>query len=390
MASLKDRVVDTVEGLRERYPPFDHALKMLAHYGLVNGNAQAGAVTYFGFLSVFPILALAAVAIGLVAHVYPDIRAQMTDEISSFLPGVVGTGKGEIDLASLGGGYASLAGIVGLVGVLYSGLNWLSFLRQALEVMFVVPKGQQPNFVLGKLRDLLTLLLIGLILMVSVVLSGAVTGFSGVLLKLIGIDQSALLPAILLSALGHLLAIVASTLLLLAMFKLLLAESHVPRGAMVRGAVLGGVGFEILKAVANLLIATTKGNAAFATFGVALILLVWINYFSRLVMYSAAWAYTAPDALEQRTAESMRAPGAALSPDAPVSDEASRDAVEQAVAATAPRAPKGPPAGPHRPVPGSADGRAEVVAQERPPWALLAGAAGVAGLVAVFVRRIGR
>lgn len=385
MAPLKDRVVGTIERLRAKYPALDHTLKMLAHYGLVNGNAQAGAVTYFGFLSVFPILTLAAVAIGVVARVYPGIRAQMTTQISSFLPGLIGNGSGKIDLATLGD-VAGVAAVIGLVGVLYSGLNWLSFLRQALEVMFVVPTGDQPNFVFGKLRDLLTLLLIGLILMVSVVLSGAVTGFSGALLGLVGIDQNALLPAILLSALGHVLAIVASTVLLLAMFKLLLSESHVPRGAMVRGAVLGGVGFEVLKAVANLLIAATKGNAAFATFGVALILLVWINYFSRLVMYSAAWAYTAPDALEQRTADAMRAPGAALSPDAPVSAEASRGAVTEAVAATAPLAAKGPPAGPHRPVTGSAG----VVAEERPPWALLAGAAGVAGLVVAVVRRIGR
>ena len=386
MASLKDRVVDTVARLREKYPTFDHTLKMLAHYGLVNGNGQAGAVTYFGFLSVFPILTLAAVAIGVVARVYPGIRAQMTTQISSFLPGLIGTGgSGKIDLATLGD-VAGVAAIVGLAGVLYAGLNWLSGLRQALEVMFVVPKAEQPNFVFGKLRDLLTLGLIGLILMVSVVLSGAVTSFSGSLLGLVGIDEGALLPAILLSALGHLLAIAASTLLLLTMFKLLVADSSVPRRALVGGALLGAVGFEALKAGANLLIAATKGNAAFATFGVALILLVWINYFSRLVMYSAAWAYTAPDALEQRTAESLRAPGAALSPTAPVSDEASRHAVAEAVAATAPLAPKGPPAGPHRPVTGSAD----VVAQERPPWALLAGAAGVAGVVVAVVRRIGR
>ncbi len=51
-------------------------------------------------------------------------------------------------------------------------------------------------------------------------------------------------------------------------------------------------------------------------FGVALILLVWINYFSRLVMYAAAWAYTATTALEQRTTEAIRAPGAALATEA--------------------------------------------------------------------------
>ena len=379
MASLKDRVVGAVERLREKYPAFDHTLKMLAHYGLVNGNGQAGAVTYFGFLSVFPILTLAAVAIGVVARVYPGIRAQMTTQISSFLPGLIGTGPGKIDLATVGD-VAGVAAVIGLAGVLYSGLGWLSGLRQALEAMFVVPKAEQPNFVLGKLRDLLTLLLIGLILMVSVVLSGAVTGFSGSLLGLVGIDQSALLPAILLSVLGHVLGILSSTVLLLAMFKLLVAESHVPRRALVGGALIGAVGFEALKAGANLLIGAAKGNAAFATFGVALILLVWISYFSRLVMYAAAWAYTSPLSLAQRTAEATRAPGAALSPAAPISDEASRAGVAEAVEAnrTPPAAPAAPfPARPAAPEP--SEGRTS-------PWLAAAAGAAAAGAVIAAVR----
>ena len=99
------------------------------------------------------------------------------------------------------------------------------------------------------------------------------------------------------------------------MFRLLLVDTHAPRRALLGGALLGAVGFEILKLVANTLLAHTRGQPAFQAFGVALILLIWINYFSRLVMYAAAWAYTSPLALEQRTTEAMRAPGAALSTD---------------------------------------------------------------------------
>jgi len=311
MASLKERVSATVERLREKLPWLDHAVRMLQHYGAVNGNGQAGAVTFFGFLSFFPILALGFFVVGLLAHLYPDIKAQMVSELNSLLPGVIGEGKGKIPLKTIED-YSGRVGLVGLVALLYSGLGWLSGLRQALEVMFVVPRQEQTNFLLGKLRDLGTLALIGLTLLVSVTLSGAVTGFSGFILGWAGIDQTAVVPRILLSLLGHVLAIAASTLLLLTMFKLLITESHVPRGALVRGAIVGAVGFEVLKLAANLLLAQTKGNPAFQAFGVALILLVWINYFSRLIMYSVAWAYTSPAALEQRTAEARRAPGAAL------------------------------------------------------------------------------
>ena len=313
MASLKERVTSAVARLRERLPWLDHILRTVQHYGAVNGNAQAGAVTYFGFLSFFPILALGFFVIGQVAHFYPDIKPQMVAEINALLPGVVGDAPGQIQLETIES-YSGRIGLIGLVALVYSGLGWLSGMRQALEVMFVVPRREKPNFLLGKLRDLGTLTVIGLTLMVSVALSGAVTGFSGAILGLFGIDAGSTGPALALSLVGHALAILASTVLLLTMFKLLLVDPHVPRGALVGGALLGAVGFELLKLGANLLLKLTQGNPAFQAFGVALILLVWISYFSRLVMYAAAWAYTAPSSLERRTSEAMRAPGAVRTP----------------------------------------------------------------------------
>jgi membrane protein len=311
VASLKDRVTAAVARLRARYPWLDHVMRTLEHYGAVNGNAQAGAVTFFGFLSFFPILALGFFVIGLLAQLYPDLKDQMVVEINKLVPGVIGSDPGQIKLSTIES-YSGTLGIVGLVVVVYAGLGWLSGMRQALEVMFVVPRQEKPNFLVGKLRDLGTLALVGLTLTVSVALSAAVTGFSGLILGWFGIDSAALVPTVLVSLIGHALAIAASTVLLLAMFRLLVAESHLPRGALVRGALLGAVGFELLKIGANLLLKQTQGNPAFQVFGVTLILLIWINYFSRLVMYAAAWAYTSTTALEQRTTEAMRAPGAAL------------------------------------------------------------------------------
>jgi membrane protein len=289
---------------------------MLAHYGAVNGSGQAGAVTYFGFLSFFPILAIAFFVVGLLAGVFPGIRTQMVTAVGEILPGVIGSGPGQVGLSTVEAS-ASTAGVVGLVGLLYSGLGWLSGMRQSLEVMFSVPRQEQPGFLLGKLRDLVTLALFGVTLLVSVALSSAVTGFSGQILDAVGIDPRAILPALLLGLVGHVLAIAASLVLLFSMFTLLVAESHVPRPAVVRGALMGAVGFEVLKVAANLLLGQTRGQPAFQAFGVALILLVWINYFSRLVMYAAAWAYTDPQALARRTAEAVRAAGAALALDRP-------------------------------------------------------------------------
>jgi membrane protein len=310
MPTMKERVTAKVERVRERYPLVDHLVRMVRHYGTVDGNAQAGAVTYFGFLSFFPILALGFFAVGLLAHVYPDLRADIAAEVENLLPGMIGSDEGEIPLSTFED-YGGRVGFLGLLGVLYSGLGWLSGMRAALEVMFMLPRREQPNFVFGKLRDLGTLGVIGLTLVVSVVLTGLITGFSERILGWLGIDAESTLPNALLWLLGHALGVAASIVLLLAMFRLL-ASPHLPRHALITGATLGAVGFEVLKSLASVLIGLTKGQASFQAFGVTLILVIWINYFSRLVMYAAAWAYTSPAAVEHRRQEATFSPGAAL------------------------------------------------------------------------------
>lgn len=308
MPSFKERVTAKVAGVRERYPFVDHLVRMVRHYGDVNGNAQAGAVTFFGFLSFFPILALSFFTVGLLSRVY-DATGELERAIESFMPGIVGDEPGEIRLSTFEENAATI-GLIGLVGVLYSGLGWLSGMRNALEVVFELPKKEQPNFVLGKLRDLVSLAVIGIVLLVSVALSGLISGFSEAILDLVGLENTPV-TSVLLWLVVHGLGIAATTLLFLAMFKLLV-DPDVPRRSLVSGAVLGGVGFEVLKALASFLIGTTKEQPAFQAFGIALILVVWINYFSRVVMLSASWAYTSPLALEQRTTAARRAPGAAL------------------------------------------------------------------------------
>ncbi|WP_447647021.1 YhjD/YihY/BrkB family envelope integrity protein [Nocardioides zeae] len=66
---------------------------MQQHYGSVKGNSQAGAVTFFGFLSFFPLLALAFFVIGWIAKVYPDAQQQLVDAITSIFPGMIGSGR---------------------------------------------------------------------------------------------------------------------------------------------------------------------------------------------------------------------------------------------------------------------------------------------------------
>ena len=73
-----------------------------------------------------------------------------------------------------------------------------------------------------------------------------------------------------------------------------------PSRSLWSGALLGAVAFEVLKQLSTYLLKATASSDAFQAFGIALILVVWINYFSRVVVYAAAWAHTTAEAREMR------------------------------------------------------------------------------------------
>ena len=297
-----------IQRLRDRYPFFDHVMAMNEHYGKVEGSVLAGAVTYFGFLSFFPILAVAFAVVGYVSVAYPDARDSLVTAIQQVFPGIVSsTGEpGTISLADIESAKAA-AGVIGFLGVLYSGLNWVSGLRLALEDAFEVPRSEKRNFIVGKGIDLLALGLIGAILIVSVGLAGVVKGAADEILDVIGLSGS-IIGAVLVWAVGIVLGVAASTLLFFTMFRVL-GSPELPSKPLWSGAILGAVGFEVLKLLVVNVIGGV-GGSAFAPLAIAVTLVVWINYFSRLILYGASWAVTSPSAhqtVDRRTDSSEAA-----------------------------------------------------------------------------------
>ena len=285
MASPKDRATAFLDRVRARSRLLDHAINTQQHYTKVKGSFRAGAVTYYAFLSFFPILAVAFFLVGYVSQVLPNAEENLITALETLLPGLIGEGPDQISLAAVQRAAATV-GLIGLAVLVYSGLGWISCMRDALYQVFEEPIALRPSFVIGKLRDLVTLAVIGVILIVSVGISGVVTGFSKEFLDLLGLDQG-LTPE--LALLAVVLAGAADMLLFYVIFTVLVRHK-LPQRSLWAGALLGAIGAGLLKWLSSFLIGLTKEQPAFQAFGIALILLVWINYFSRVVMYAAAWA----------------------------------------------------------------------------------------------------
>ncbi|KRF35376.1 YihY/virulence factor BrkB family protein [Nocardioides sp. Soil805] len=299
--SRLDSAKQRIESARERWSLLDHLVRTFQHYGSVNGSALAAAVTYFAFLSFFPIVALAFAVVGFVSAAYPNAERDLVTAIDDVLPGIVGNGPGELSIDTLQG---SVPGIVsvGLLVALYSGLGWLSGMRAALVAIFEEPDKEQPNFVWGKLRDILALVTLGTVLLLSVAVSGVATKLAKPILEFFELGAG-VEPVV--WVIGLALGLVASTVLFFAFFRVL-AAPPVPARSLWSGALLGALAFEVLKQLSTFLLAGTKDQPAAQAFGIALILVVWMNYFSRVVVLAAAWAHTSPAAREQRERDAWR------------------------------------------------------------------------------------
>ena len=271
----------------------DHPVQVYRHYAARDGSMLAAAVTYFAFLSVFPLLALSFATVGFVAEYIPDAHRVMDAVLQSLLPGMVGDEPNQISLTTIQDA-AGAAASIGLLTMLYAGLNWISELRDALAAIFDVESSRCPSFgrkrmiaaVSARVRDAVALMAIGLILLVSVGVSGGLLSFLRHLGRMVGVDDDLgfVMPIFLVVA-----GIATGAVLFFAMFRLLAAPTLDNR-ALWSGALVGAIGFEVLKQASTWLLGTTAEQPAFQAFGIALILLVWMYYFSRVLLYSASWA----------------------------------------------------------------------------------------------------
>ena len=232
---LIDTVKQRIEDARERRPLLDHLVRTVQHFGDVNGSALAAAVTYFAFLSFFPIIALAFAVVGFVSGAYPNAERDLETAINDVLPGIVGDGAGELSLDSLQSSASGIA-TVGLLVALYSGLGWLSGMRTALVAVFEEPEKEQPNFFLGKLRDVIALLTLGTVLLLSVAISGVATKLATPILEFLGLGLGV---EPLVWVLGLALGLAASTVLFFAFFRVLAAPERPAEVAVVRRAARG-------------------------------------------------------------------------------------------------------------------------------------------------------
>ena len=186
-------------------------------------------------------------------------------------------------------------GLVGLGVALYSGINWMGNLREAIraqsrDVWERTPQDQEALW-LKYLRDFISL--IGLLIALIVTLS---------ITSVAGSAQQLIISALYLDSIewlkpawrliGLAISIFANYLLFFWIFWRL--PRHRPRKkALIRGTFIAAVGFEVIKIIMTWTLPTLVKSPSGAAFGSVLGLMAFFYFFARLTLFCAAWIATA-------------------------------------------------------------------------------------------------
>lgn len=283
MAGVVDRLKARWRGLRAEHSSVDVAAGSWTRLGDTNGNLYAGAITYFSFLALFPLLLLGVSILGFVLSGHPDTLQTLLDKIATNVPGSVGETLRDSIKSAIDS--RTSIGIIGLVGVLLTGLGWIGNLRRAIDAIWARPPAQRP-FLKEKIGNLLILAGLGVGLLLSLALTAAWTAATDEVLQLLNLDD---VPGMgtLVSIAGILIAVLGDAVVFFWLV-VRLPVADVPKRLGIRGALLGAAGFEVLKIVGTFTVAHTANSPTAGPFAGVLAVLIWIQLVVRWFLYVVA------------------------------------------------------------------------------------------------------
>lgn len=255
--------------LRDRFTAVDIGLDVMAGFREHRSGRSAAALTYYGFLSLFPLVVVLTTILGFLLDGNPELREWIVDSALAQIP-LIGE-QIATDPESLNGSIPVL--VVGTLVALWSGTKAFVGLQQALDDIAGQPLDDRANLPITRLRALLGIAIIGIAQIGTAVLASLATlsEFPGVSKVLLGVGT-----------------LVVNVAALAAVMRFLRSGPRSWR-AVFPGAAVGGVLFTVLQFVGTAVVGRAIANASnvYGTFASVIGLLTWLNFHAMIAMYAA-------------------------------------------------------------------------------------------------------
>jgi YihY family inner membrane protein len=267
------RAAKSLDDFQQSHQPLSVIMAVIRRSIDDRATRLAALITFYGFLSVFPILLL-VVTVATALFGESQLRRDIVSSALNQFP-VIGDALGK-NLHAIAVGN-SLAVAIALVGIIWGALGITNSLQFSSAAVWRIPRAEQRSLPRRLVVGLGLLGVLGAAVILSTVAAGvAVNGVEQ--LGLTGpLGRAAVLAAVVLvNAAGYLMA-----------FRLLTPPGHSWRSA-VPGTIVGAVGWTLLQTFGGWLIGhrLAHATALYGLFAIVLGLIFWINLGAQLFLYS--------------------------------------------------------------------------------------------------------
>jgi YihY family inner membrane protein len=264
-----ERGLRRLDTFQQRHRPTAFAFAVIKKFGDDRGGSLAALLTYYGFLSLFPLLLLLVTGLGFVLGHNPDLQRRIVDSALSEFP-IIGTELRSSVNALHGSGLALLIGVIGL---LWGSLGVSQAAQHAMAEVWNIPGRERPGFFprLARSFSIIALLASGLV---------ATTALSGV--------GTATGPAMF----WRVLTIAASVGINAVVFFVgyrLLTPTVIETRSLVPGALLAAAGWSLIQTLGGYLVAhqLRQTSEVYGFFAIVLGLIAFLSLGANLTIYAA-------------------------------------------------------------------------------------------------------
>jgi len=264
--SLGDRLRE-LDRAQQRRPRVAFVAAVIKKFGDDGAGQLAGLISFYGFLSLFPLLLVLVTVLGFVLQGDPHERQRILEGTLGQFPLI----RDQITHTGLNGSGIALA--IGIVTSLLAGLGITNATQDAFNRIWQVPFKHRPDFLRRRLRGLAMLTLLGALSIISTVAAGFVGSASHGTAAVVG---------------GVVIAFLVNLALFFSAFKLLTAID-VPWRELLPGVIVGVIFWQLLQHLGGLYInhELKRTGPLYGAFALVLGLLAWLYLGAQLTLFAA-------------------------------------------------------------------------------------------------------
>lgn len=276
------------------------------------GPLMAAGLAYRLFFAIAALLFVGFAIFGLVIAGNETLRDFVVDSLDKAVPGLIGTDgrdglvKPDVLFSQTRG--FGIALLISTAVMLAASLGWVAGMRQAMRGIFALAP-VVGNPVLITLKDLGTLALLAVVMLMTTVLGVLANNTLGALLTLLHLSD---VSRILTQVAGFAVMVILDTLVAVVLLHSASAI-EMPRASLLQGAIIAGIGSTLLRTFSTLLLSGLGRNAILLQFAVILGLFIWFFFLSQVYLLATAWCAVSAADIRQESERHHNAKAGSLS-----------------------------------------------------------------------------